>query len=66
MSDDAPAFAGMTLNERLYAAGILAEWDAAVSSGDRAALLRMLSQVEAGSPHQIADAILRSSKNPPM
>jgi len=66
MSDNAPDFAGMTLSERLCVAGILAEWDAAVTSRDRAALLKMLSKVQAANPHQIADAVLRSSKNPRM
>lgn len=42
---DQDRYAGMTLNERLFAAGLLDRFDAAVRAGDRAALAEILAQV---------------------
>jgi hypothetical protein len=38
-------FAGMTLNERLYAAGLLDAFDAAVERGDKDEVIRLLQEV---------------------
>ena len=38
---------GMTLNERLFASGLLTAFDEALATRDRAALLKMLAAVEA-------------------
>lgn len=38
-------YAGMTLNERLYAAGLLERFDAAVEQSDRGAMAELLKQV---------------------
>ena len=38
--------AGMTVNERLYAAGLLADWDSARSRVDRDAMIELLGRVE--------------------
>lgn len=35
-------YAGMTVNERLVIAGLIAAWDAAVISGDRARMIEIL------------------------
>jgi hypothetical protein len=39
------SFAGMTVNERLYSAGLLVAFDAAVESGDKDAVIRLLQAV---------------------
>jgi hypothetical protein len=38
-------YAGMTMNERLYCAGLMHRWDAAVARYDRRALLRIAARV---------------------
>ena len=39
-------YSGMTVNERLFAAGLLADWDAALRLRNRARLIVLLSRVE--------------------
>ena len=39
-----PDLGGMTLNERLFSAGLLDEWDAAVRRHDRAAMITILGR----------------------
>jgi hypothetical protein len=41
-----PLYAGMTVNERLYAAGLIKAWDAAVTKRDRAKMLEILTATE--------------------
>jgi predicted protein tyrosine phosphatase len=50
----------MTTNERLVAAGLLAQWDSAVRSRDREAMISLLQQVEIASAGaaEIADTVL--------
>ena len=43
-------FGGMTVNERLYAAGLLDAFDAAVERGDKDEVIRLLQRVDL-SPH---------------
>jgi hypothetical protein len=50
-------FSGMTVNERLFDAGLLAEWDAATQRQDCAAMERLLSQVELADQ---ADSIIKT------
>jgi hypothetical protein len=38
-------YAGMTMNERLYFAGFIEQWDAAVNAGDREAMLWICAKV---------------------
>ena len=52
------AAAAMTVNERLYAAGLLDDFDAAVAARDKARLHALLVTVQVGEP-DIA-AILRT------
>ena len=52
-------FAGMTVNERLYLAGLLSRFDEAVRCSDRATLLELLGQVDLPDQAQtITDAVL--------
>lgn len=39
-------YAGMTVNERLYAAGLLAEWDEAARNRDRTSMIEILGSVD--------------------
>ena len=41
-----PDYRGMTVNERLFAAGLLDKFDLALAQGDKGALAEMLRQVE--------------------
>ena len=43
--DDSP-YAGMTLNERLFTAGLLDRFDQAVRDGDRSVMAELLAQVD--------------------
>lgn len=51
---------GMTVNERLYAGGLLPKWDAAANGGNRAQMIAVLSEVEipADEAARIVDAVL--------
>ena len=42
----ASPYAGMTVNERLYAAGHLPEWDEAARNRDRARMIEILGSVD--------------------
>jgi hypothetical protein len=54
-----PDYSGMTVNERLFSAGLLADWDAAAQSRNRKRMVELLSKVDlAGQADQIADTIL--------
>ncbi len=46
-------FGGMTVNERLYAAGVLQDWDAAVIRKDKDCLRSLLTQVGLGEQAQM-------------
>ncbi|MFY9342653.1 MAG: hypothetical protein WAT39_09200 [Planctomycetota bacterium] len=50
--------AGMTVNERLHTAGLLAAFDAAAKARDRARMLAILTQVAVPSPERTVAAIL--------
>jgi hypothetical protein len=39
-------FAGMTVNERLFAAGVLSRWDDACRRRDRQSMIEVLCEVE--------------------
>ena len=48
---------GMTVNERLFAAGVIEEFDAAISRGDEEALRRILATLFLGESN--VEAIVR-------
>ncbi|MBA8805438.1 hypothetical protein FB382_003729 [Nocardioides ginsengisegetis] len=52
----------MTVNERLVAAGLLGQWDAAIDAGDRRLAIKVLQQVamSADSAAATVDAVLAS------
>lgn len=50
--------AGMTVNERLVARGLLDDWDRAVRSGDRDTMVLILRRVAMPNAPQIADVVL--------
>lgn len=55
-------FAGMSVNERLFVAGLLPSFDAAAKAGDRDGLIALLGKVDlGGQAPQIADAVLSRS-----
>lgn len=59
MNDAPPSgLAGMTVNERLAARGLTAEWDAAVIAGDRIRMLMILKRVALFDGARIVDAVL--------
>lgn len=51
-------YSGMTLNERLCAAGILDEFDAAIDEQNRERVVELLDSVEVDNPHGIANSLL--------
>ena len=57
MEQSKPEYAGMTVNERLFTAGLLVTFDEAIQRGDRDAMIEMLTAVELGEQAAgIADA----------
>ena len=52
-------YAGMTVNERLFEAGLMPEWDAAARSRNRERMIELLGKVDLGDQAEwIADTIL--------
>ena len=53
-------YAGMTVNERLVMAGLLAAWDAAVISGNRARMIEILMATDLSEKQaaETTDAVL--------
>ena len=60
-----PTFGGMTLNERLFAARLLGQWDAAIGAGQREDAIALLKQVEMSEEGAAAtvDAVLSNPSN---
>lgn len=61
---DKPSYEGMTVNERLYEAGLLDNWNAAVSSRNRGRMIELLEAVDLSDQAEwISDTVLaRPSK----
>jgi hypothetical protein len=56
---DKPNFAAMTVNERLFAAGLIEAWDAATSARDRDRMIGILERVDmGGQAATTVDAVL--------
>lgn len=53
------SYAGMTINERLYAAGLMDQFDAAARARDRDVMISILNGVAVGDAAGSIDAILR-------
>jgi hypothetical protein len=55
-----PTFGGMTVNERLFTAGLLGRWDVAIEAGQRKDAIALLMQVEMSEDGAAAtvDAVL--------
>ena len=55
-----PDYSGMTLNERLFEAGLLEQFDQAVRDGNQELMADLLARVQAREIKQITDQILRN------
>jgi hypothetical protein len=53
-------YAGMTTNERIFAAGLLSAWDEALSAQDRAKMIQVLraADISATEAEEIVDTVL--------
>jgi hypothetical protein len=60
MSDSGANYAATTVNERLFAAALLASWDRAINQGYREAAIEILGQVDMdrSGAAQTVDAVL--------
>lgn len=60
VSGSSKDYGGMTVNERLFAAGLVEQFDAAISSGDRQRAIEILVQVSLSdvSAGETVDAVL--------
>jgi hypothetical protein len=58
--DDQSRYAGMTVNERMFEAGLMQAFDAAARDRDRAEMIRILTDVDLEDAASTADAILGS------
>ena len=58
MSDRTPDYSGMTLNERLFAAGKLEEFEEAIRLGERSRAIAILQSVDVDVPERTVDAVL--------
>jgi hypothetical protein len=52
----------MTVNERLFEAGLMEAFDAAALAKDRAEMVRLLTELDVKDAAQSADSILRSAQ----
>jgi hypothetical protein len=62
VADTSPTdkFLGMTVNERLFAAGLLEDFDEAARRRDRRKMIVILTQVAIDTPERTADTILQN------
>lgn len=59
MTSHDPRFIGMSVNERLYSAGLHDAWDAAIQAGDRQVGIDLLGEVDlANQAASIVDEVL--------
>ncbi len=58
MDATGPDYSGMTVNERLFVAGLMDQFDAAIAAGDRQGAIDVLSRVDVGAG--TVDAILEN------
>ena len=55
-------YSGMTVNERLFAAGLLDEFDAAIRDSNRSGMIELLGRVELGD--EAADIVDKIMADP--
>jgi hypothetical protein len=60
VEDYSTRYAGMTINERLFNSGLVADFDAAARTRSRERMIRILSVLDVEDATQSADAILRN------
>jgi len=60
--NEKPDYLGMTVNERLFAGGLLDEFDDATRARDRARVIALLSQVEVVELDRSVNAILSNPR----
>jgi hypothetical protein len=61
--NDKPNYSGVTLNERLFVAGLLHEWDAAVQARDRNRMIELLRKVDLPNDAEpISDKVLANPR----
>jgi hypothetical protein len=60
MSEPQPDFDAMTVNERLFVAGLIDEFDAAARRRDRETMIELLARVAVARPEWSVDLILRT------
>lgn len=60
VSEQRPDFGGMTVNERLFTAGLVGQFDAAIDAGDRDRAIDLLTRVamSESSAATTVDAVL--------
>ena len=59
-SSELPNYTGMTVNERLFTAGLLDAFDRAAHARSRDEVLSILKRVEVDHPESTADSILEN------
>jgi hypothetical protein len=59
LTEPNPDYSGMTVNERLFAAGLIEDFDCAAKARDREAMISILSRVKVSNPERTADSIIR-------
>jgi len=57
-ADPRDQYPGMTINERLFVAGLMERWDIAVRARDREAMIATLHAVGVATPQNVVDAVL--------
>lgn len=60
--EDTPDYSGMTVNERLFATGLLDEFEQAARRRDRDAMIEILRRVDVQPPEATVDPILADPK----
>jgi hypothetical protein len=60
--NDRDRYAGMTVNERLFVAGLMDAFEAAALARDRSEMIRILTEVDVEGAAWSADTILQDPK----
>jgi hypothetical protein len=60
MPDSDHDYSGMTVNERLFASGLIDDFDRAASARNREEMIAILKRVDVDNPEWTADSIIGS------